>query len=178
MKANTLPKHKLLLLCTAFCSAMLAVSHNANALSIGDSYELGFISPSGPSGNQNFYVNHLLDMALGSIDVVNVQTYYRSNNVFSPLPTAVAVRTGTSTTINLGGGGLYTYLLASYNGFGAEVWYVGDLSGVITIPGLAGGCGLTRWTLFVPGVPDGGITVMMLGMALGALGLGRRFLKS
>ena len=157
---------------------MLAVSHNANALSIGDSHELGFVTPSGPSGNQNFYVNHFLDMALGSSDPVNGQIYFRSNNAFSPLPTAVASRTGSSTTINLGGGGLYTYLLANYNGFGAEVWYVGDLSGVITIPALGGGCGLTRWTLFVPGVPDGGITVMMLGMALGALGLGRRFLKS
>jgi len=30
----------------------------------------------------------------------------------------------------------------------------------------------------VPGFPDGGATVMLLGGALGALGMARRFLKS
>ena len=58
----------------------------------------------------------------------------------------------------------------------AEVWYVGNLSGVITIPG----DGLSGWTLFGPGiagaVPDGGTTVMLLGAALGVLGVARRFL--
>ena len=29
-----------------------------------------------------------------------------------------------------------------------------------------------------PGVPDGGTTVMLLGAALGALGMARRFLKA
>jgi hypothetical protein len=40
---------------------------------------------------------------------------------------------------------------------------------------------LIGWTLFtagVPGVPDGGTTVMLLGAALGALGMARRFLKA
>jgi hypothetical protein len=64
-----------------------------------------------------------------------------------------------------------------------RLWYVGGLSGVITIPafGLDGqDYGLSGWTLFgpgVPGVPDGGTTVMLLGAALGALGMARRFLK-
>ena len=42
-----------------------------------------------------------------------------------------------------------------------EVWYVGDLSGIITIPG-TDGHGLSGWTLFTAGgqgVPDGGTTV-------------------
>jgi hypothetical protein len=60
-------------------------------------------------------------------------------NAFSPLPAAVQALSGSGTTINLGGGGLYTYLLANYAGFGSEVWYVGDLHGVITIPGLGVG---------------------------------------
>ena len=74
--------------------------------------------------------------------------------------------------------GLYTYLFAKYDGYGSEVWYVGRLSGVITIPSLGGGCALTEWTLFgpgVPAVPDGGSTVMLLGAALAALAIGRRF---
>jgi hypothetical protein len=64
----------------------------------------------------------------------------------------------------------------------AEVWYIGDLSGIITIPGLRTGgvYGLSGYTLFGlgNGVPDGGTTVMLLGAALGALGMARRFLKA
>jgi hypothetical protein len=43
----------------------------------------------------------------------------------------------TSTTINLGAGGLYGYLFAKYNGpnYGSEVWDGGDLSGIIAISG-------------------------------------------
>ena len=63
----------------------------------------------------------------------------------------------------------------------AEVWYVGDLNGTITIPGVKGQYGLSGWTLFGPGgqgVPDGGTTVMLLGAALSALGMARRYIKS
>ena len=76
-------------------------------------------------------------------------------------------------------------MFAKYDGpnAGAEVWYVGALSGVITIPafGLAGQhYGLSGWTLFKGAgdgeVPDCGATVMLLGPALGALGMAQRFL--
>jgi hypothetical protein len=172
-------KHKLSL-CTLACAAFLAFGHNASALSVGDSHELGFLWPGGPSGNQNnvTYVNHLLGMALGGFDIANGQIYFRSNNTFSSLPTAVWALNGTGTTINLGAGGVYTYLFASYSGLGAEVWYVGDLHGVITIPGIFNLCGLTKWTLFGPGgagVPDGGVTAILLGVALATLGLCRHF---
>ena len=93
---------------------------------------------------------------------------------------------GTGTSIDLGNGSLYSYLFAKYDGHnaGSEVWYVGGLSGIITIPavGLAGqNYGLSGWTLFgpgVPAVPDGGATVMLLGAALGALGIARRYIMS
>src|SRR5207237_478008 len=82
-------------------------------------------------------------------------TYFRSNHSFGQLPQAVLAGhvNGTSTTINLGTG-LYTYLFAKYDGpnYGSEVWYVGDLSGIITIPATAGGYGLSGWQLFGPGV--------------------------
>ena len=164
-----------------FCAAMLVVSHPAKALNIGDSHELGFLLPSGSSGNQSTYVNHLVGMALGSIDIANGQIYFRSNNAFNPLPTAVQATSGIGTSVNLGTGGVFMYLLANYAGFGSEVWYVGDLHGTITIPGFGGGCLLTKWSLFragAPGVHDGGTTVMLLGMGLAALSMGRRFLKS
>ena len=59
----------------------------------------------------------------------------------------------------------------------AEVWYVGDLSGMITIPGNAFRYGLSGWALFTAptGVPDGGATVTLLGLALADLGVVRRW---
>src|SRR6266540_726130 len=112
------------------------------------------------------------------------QHFTRSNNDFGPLAPAVltGLVNGTSTSIDLGAGGTYLYLFAKYDGpnYGSEVWYVGDLSGIITIPATAGGYGLSGWTLFgsAGSVPDGGTTAMLLGAALGALGMARRFLMS
>jgi len=196
VKSNTLT-NKFALVSVAVCALMLGLGHNASAtphamppsisLAIGDGHELGFVNfgiPSGDADRLN-YVNHLIGMALGSEDNAFVQHFTRSNNAFGQLPQAVLAGhvNGTTTSINLGAGGLYTYLFAKYDGpnYGSEVWYVGDLSGIIEIPATAGGYGLSGWTLFgtgVPGVPDGGITAMLLGTALGALGLARRFLLS
>jgi hypothetical protein len=187
MKIDLIPTRKLALLCTVLAGALLAFSHSARALTIGDAHELGFVNFGIPSGDQDRlnYVNHLIGMALGTQDDSLGQHFTRSNNDFGTLPQAVLAGhvNGTSTTIDLGAGGLYTYLFAKYDGpnYGSEVWYVGDLSGLITIPGEAGGYGLSGWTLFgpgVPGVPDGGTTAMLLGTALSALGIARRYIKS
>ena len=169
----------------AFCWAMLAPSHDARAfgLGLGDSHEVGFLWPGiqKKSSDQNraIYVNHLLGMALGAIDIANGEVYFRSSNGFKSMPPAALAVNGGGRTINLRSAGLYTYLFASYNGYGTEVWYVGNLSGIIMIPFLAAGHCLTGWTLFGiggAGVPDGGVTVMLLGVALGVLALARRFL--
>jgi hypothetical protein len=187
MKINLIPTRKLALLCTVLAGALLAFSHNARALTIGDAHELGFVNfgiPSGDADRLN-YVNHLIGMALGTTDQAFGQTFFRSNNSFGSLPQAVLAGhvNGTSTSINLGAGGLYTYLFAKYDGpnYGSEIWYVGDLSGIITIPATAGRYGLSGWTLFgpgVPGVPDGGTTAMLLGTALSMLGIARRYMMS
>jgi hypothetical protein len=186
MKINRSSTTKLALFSIALFGALLAFSNNAKALTIGDDHELGFVNFGIPSGDADrlIYVNHLIGMALGTSDKADGQTYFRSNNSFGQLPKAVLAGhvSGNTTTINLGAGGLYTYLFAKYDGpnYGSEVWYVGDLSGIITIPATAGGYGLSGWTLFgpgVPGVPDGGTTAMLLGAALGALGVARRVLK-
>ena len=184
---NLIPSNKLAMLSAAFCAAMLAFSHNASALTIGDPQELGFVSFGIPSGDADrlIYVNHLVGMALGTTDKADGQSYTRSNNNFGTLPTAVLAGhvSGTSTTIDLGSGN-FSYLFAKYDGpnYGSEVWFVGNLSGIITIPATAGGYGLSGWTLFGPGgpngVPDGGTTVMLLGAALGALGIARRYIMS
>src|SRR6266705_2447954 len=185
MKLNMIPTIKLSLLCADLAGAFLAFSPSVHALTIGDPHELGFVNFGIPSGDSDrlTYVNHLVGMTLGTSDKADGQTYFRSNNSFSPLPQAVlgGLVNGTSTTINLGTQGTYTYLFAKYDGpnYGSEVWYVGDLSGIITIPATGGRYGLSGWTLFGPGagVPDGGTTVMLLGAALGALGMARRFMR-
>jgi hypothetical protein len=191
MNINLIPTKKLAMLSMVLCAVTLAFSHNAKALTIGDNQELGKIFFGIPSGDadRTAYTNHLIGMALGTQDNALGQHFIRSNNSFGALPTAVFALNGTGTTVNLGTGHLYSYLFAKYDGpnGGVEVWYVGNLSGIITIPGVGfpkrpggQGYGLSGWTLFGPGqqgVPDGGTTVMLLGAALGSLGMARRFLK-
>jgi hypothetical protein len=190
MRTNMIPKEKLALVSAAVCAVMLAFSQNTSALTIGDTQELGFVSPGLPAGDadRTLFVNTMIGLGLGASTHVIIGPHdnlvTRSNNDFGPLPTAVFALNGTGTTINLGNGTLYSYLFAKYGGQDpvAEVWYVGNLSGIITIPAAAGQYGLSGWTLFGPGsavgVPDGGITVMLLGAALAAIGVARRFLMS
>ena len=189
MKINIVPTSKFAVLCTVLAGALLTFSPSARAVSlqIGDSHELGFVNYGIPAGDQDRlnYVNHLIGMGLGKSDKADGQSYFRSNNAFGQLPQAVLAGNvqGKTTNINLGAGGLYTYLLAKYDGpnYGTEVWYVGNLSGVITIPAAAGRYDLSGWMLFgagVPGVPDGGTTAMLLGAALSALGIVRRYIMS
>jgi VPDSG-CTERM motif len=188
VKLKRASSNKLALLSAAVCAVMLAFSHNASALTIGDNQELGFVLFGIPSGDaaRTLYVNTMIGLPLGGSTAVTIGAHdnlvNRSNNDFGPLSTAVFALNGTGTTIDLGNGTLYSYLFAKYDGpkYGAEVWYVGNLSGIITIPATAFGYGLSGWTLFGPGgvnVPDGGATVMLLGAALGAIGLARRFLR-
>ena len=182
---------KLAILCTAVCAAMLASTHNASALNLspGDTYTLGYVYygiPSGDVDRQN-YVNDLVYMYNNGITnwSNNGQTYQIVNgspHFGATLPNAIWAADGTGTTINLGLPGTYNYLFAKYDGpnQGSVVWYVGNLSGSITIDATWGGYGLSGWTLFGPGgagAPDGGTTVMLLGAALGALGMARRFLR-
>lgn len=199
MKLNTPPTQKLALIAAAFCAATLAFSQNASAyklpmppsfnLTIGDNHELGQARPPVPEGDGDItqYVNFMIGLSLGGSGHVIIGPHNilvtRSMNDFGPLPgpATLALR-GTGTTVNLATQGTYSYLFAHYGGPGggtAEVWYVGDLSGVITIPGIGFGHGLSGWALFTaPGgaVPDSGATAMLLGAALGAIGIVRRFL--
>ena len=163
------------------CASFIGLAPKMSALTIGDNRELGFVQYGIPSGDadRTTYVNHLIGMALGTSDSADGQDYTRSNNFFGPLPAAVFDHNGTGTSVDLGSGG-FLYLFAKYDGpnYGSEVWYVGGLTGVITIPATAGGYGLSGWTLFTPGgggqVPDGGSTIAFLGLALAGAELLRR----
>jgi len=193
--------NKLALVSAAVCAVMLAFGQNASAirycyppsinLAIGDQHELGQATPPTPEGDGDItqYVNFMIGLSLGGSGHVIIGPHdilvTRSTNDFGslPSPATLALR-GTGTSINLGTQGTYDYLFAHYGGPGggfAEVWYVGNLSGMITIPALGLGHGLSGWALFTAplgGVPDGGATVMLLGVALGTLGVVRRFLMS
>jgi hypothetical protein len=193
MKVNIIPTKKLAMLSGAFCVAMLAFSHNASALIIGDTHELGQVRPPVPEGDADItqYVNFMIGLAPGGSGHVIIGPHdalvTRSLNDFGPLPSpATLALRGTGTTIDLGAtAGVYDYLFAHYGGPGggtAEVWFVGNLSGIITIPATGfGGYGLSGWALFTaPGgaVPDGGATLMLLGAGLCVLGIARRYTMS
>ena len=195
MIINTIPTKKLALLCTAFCAAaMLVFSPNASALDLGftDGYVVGTVTPGAPADPDKVkdYVNFMITLGLGDSVVHNfgqpegVQTITRSMNIFGNLPTAsgTGAVSGTGTTINLNALGTFTYLFAKYDGQNDKslVWNIAGLTGMLRIPQNGPlGKGLSGWILFgpdTPGVPDGGTTVMLLGAALGTLGIARRYI--
>ncbi len=204
MKIKIVPSNKLAL-SAAFCAVMFAFSHNASAnrivgginipttaLTFNDTHVVGTITPGAPANPADVapYINFMIGLTAGTSGTFHnpphTQTITRSTNLFASLPNAEVPGSvsGGGTTIDLGAGGVYSYLFAKYDGQNdiSQVWYVGNLSGIVTIP-LDGplGHGLSGWVLFPPGgqqVPDGGTTVMLLGAALGALGIARRYIMS
>ena len=163
---------------------------------MADAYELGFVKCGIASGDadRTLYVNDMIGLAPGGSNHVIIGPHdnlvTRSTNIFSPLDfAALASRTSygssraSTVDINLGTGG-FEYLLAKYDGpnFGGEVWYVGGLTGTVTIPAFGDKYGISLSALFEPGsppkVPDGGSTVVLLGVALtGLAGIRAKFRK-
>jgi hypothetical protein len=201
MKLNIVRINKLALLSVAISAATLAFSHNASAnqvaggintptvtLAFNDQYVVGTISPGAPADPADVatYINNMISLPLGGSDTFAGQTITRSTNMFGSLPQASATGavSGTGTTINLNTLGTFTYLFAKYDGQNdnSMVWNISGLTGILTIPAFGPlGYGLSGWILFGPTggqVPDGGTTVMLLGAALGALGMARRFMRS
>jgi hypothetical protein len=201
MKIN-IPTNKLAMLSAAVCAVMLAFTSSASADTTlgffdpvtltGDSHVVGTVSPAAPASPQAHadYINFLITMGTNTSVAHDfggsegIQTLYRTTNMFGSLPTASATGavSGTGTTIDLNALGTFTYLFAKYDGQNdnSVVWNISGLTGVITIPADGPlGYGLSGWILFGPTgtVPDGGTTVMLLGAALGALGMARRYLK-
>jgi hypothetical protein len=196
MKINIIPTNKLAMLSAAVCAVMLAFTNNASAdATLGffpDPHVVGTVSPGAPASPADVvdYINFMIALTPGQTVTHDFgqpegsQTISRTTNLFGSLPTAsdVGAVSGTGTSVDLGGG-TFTYLFAKYDGQNdnSVVWNIAGITGTITIPGFGpNGYGLSGWILFGPGgaVPDGGTTVMLLGAALGALGMARRFLMS
>ena len=168
----------------------------AQALTFDDSYDLGSVTPPEPASpsEEEGYVNNLIGLVQGSgLTTIDGHDYFRKNTSCGTCPAAVFNSRVTkeqgftfdgngNVVVDLGTGG-FTYLIGKYDGpnGGTEVWNVQGLTGTVTIPafGFSQPYGLSHWTLFGPGgVPDGGTTVMLLGAALGALGMARRYIMS
>jgi hypothetical protein len=205
MKINIIPTNKLALLSAVACAVMLAFTNNARADTTlgffdpntltGDPHVVGTVSPAAPADPvaRAQYINFLITLGTNTSAThtfpqpLGTQTFYRTTNTFGSLPMASATGavTGTGTTINLNTLGTFTYLFAKYDGQNdnSVVWNISGLTGILTIPADGPlGYGLSGWILFgpggTPGVPDGGTTVMLLGAALGALGMARRYIMS
>ena len=126
MKTNGILIRKFVLVLGIGSVVLLASGKDAKAyptplppslnLTIGDGHEFGVVQgniPNGEGVRRNF-VNHLIEMGLGTRDRAMGRSFVRSNNSFSPPPEAVFAGhvDGTGTTINLGSS-LYTYLFAN-----------------------------------------------------------------
>lgn len=191
--------------------ALAVVPAGAISLNVGltGSYIVGDVIHGIQAGGQVdrdvTMVNNLITVALNNHNATFASdpgdTYQRSGNSFSPLPTATAtgaqfasgIADGASTlTLDLSTLGSFTYLVAAYDGpnGGVEVWDIAGLTGSIDIPRYAEPIGtdgslqtsskylMTGWSLLNPSgsVPDGGVTLSLLGFALLGIGTVRRVL--
>jgi len=183
---------------SVLCAVALAVGSTAYAttLTIGDSNDLGLISPNHPAdpASSTIYVNILLAQPLGSGPTVigpNIYTRKNTDPAGGNYPTAVfadelsftqGAGNANSATVDLGSSG-FVYLLGKFDGpnYGSEVWYVAGLTGEITLPFFGNGSqyGLSHVDVFNPGehhTPDSGTTAALLGLALtGLAGLRAKF---
>ena len=188
--------------CLCLAGALLGVT-GAQAVVISDSRLLGTILPGTPASPENetemvrFLVAALNTGSSGAVAFPGAGVSLGDNpadgaspevytlwapaglGLPAPLPAATGVQTVTSnTTFNLGAM-QYDYIVAKF-GSDAEAFWIGGLSGELTIPNLTGNQnGLSGFTLINgrTNVPDGGATVALMGLALGGLSLSRRFLK-
>lgn len=165
------------------CSMVFAA--NASALTTADTRYLGNINDGIPSNlsDEVGYINTLIAQPSPSgPTLVGTETYTRTaNDCGGACPTAVLAGStkndNSNTSVDLGTGG-WTYLLAKYDAFqaGAYVWYVGGLTGSVSVPGNLGscgqsGCGLSHTSLFNPGTTRVAEPGTLAAFALGLFGL-------
>jgi hypothetical protein len=180
------------------CAVALVLGSTAYAttLTIGDSRDLGLISPNHPADPTNSagYIDILLAQPSPSgPTTIGANIYTRTAN--DPLggnyPSAVFAAElsftqgpggANSATIDLGSNS-YLYILGKYDGpnYGSEVWYGAGLTGEITLPFFGNGSqyGLSHVYVFngTPvTTPDSGTTAALLGLAMtGLAGLRAKF---
>jgi protein with PEP-CTERM/exosortase system signal len=162
-----------------------ATSSAATVLTTSTPEYLGSVDPGSPSSptDELAYINTLLSLSANSSTTIGGHTYTTSSNDCAGCPPALL--TGNSGNIDTSGPVLnldvtnWTYLLAKY----ADVSYVWNVANLTTvdIPATLNngqGNGLSHYILFNPttptGVPDGGTTAGLLGLAMLGIGYLRR----
>jgi hypothetical protein len=190
---------------TQRADAELEMSYTTNSPYLVGTVVPGVQGQYGGQADRDAYMtNNLLAMAAPSqaLNLLDGSLYSRTNMPPGPAATATGALLGTNiaegttpVTVNLGTG--FQYLVAVYDGQngGVAVFNVAGLTGSVDLYRYAkplangnllgsnvaaqGYFKMTGWTLLNPtgAVPDGGTTVMLLGAALGALSMTRRFFK-
>ena len=164
----------------------IALAASAHALTISDALGRVVNGVAADAVTDAMMINSLVARANGTspaaYDIVG-KTYTLLNDPIPVLPLAVWASTsavGGDNTVDIGLGG-YAYLSVKYNGAnGSElVFYIQGLSGGLPVPATDLGFGANQYSLFnvagaPPGVPDGGATIVLLGVTLGIVGLARR----
>jgi hypothetical protein len=152
------------------------VTPNAKAdnfnLVIGDDYYVGSIVDSIPSAQELTYVKDLITLDPGTGDTtIGTQVYNREDSDIAkselPVPTTMLkTDTDTSPPVIVNG---WTYILGKYDAekAGALVFLLTELDAgdTVTLPQDFNGHDISHYSVF-NGVPDGGVTLMLLGGAL------------
>jgi len=191
-------KNKRTILSGLLCAIALALGSTAYAttLTIGDSRDLGLISPNhpaDPTDSEGFIDILLAQPSPSGPTVIGANIYTRTANdplggVYPAASFAAELKFtpdaggGNSATIDLDSNS-YLYILGKYDGpnYGSEVWYGAGLSGVITLPEFGNGTQFGLSHVFVFNgtpvtTPDSGTTAALLGLALtGLAGLRAKF---
>jgi hypothetical protein len=176
----------------AVALALTATNAWATILTTSSPQYVGNVVPGEPASlmDEVGYINNLIDVTPGTSKTIDSHVYTRPLGSPTGLPDASSVgatKTDMSeplssdqyTNINVTG---FTYILAKYDGpnpgAGAYVWYVANLA-TVDVPGILPGpekYDISHYSLFKASVPDGGMTLLLLGGALVAVEtLRRRF---
>ena len=193
MKINIISRKKLAILSTAFCAAMLAFSPNASAhLLDPDQFftagpignpqaERDFLVSTGRLPATSQYLGKFEDNGTVENGAINISTYVTVNMVSGNTWDISWNLTGSGFTLDgvlIKDGNVQGFgMLYRFYGVSADEALIG--SGTITFDDPVKD--ISHATFFGspgPGVPDGGTTVMLLGAALCALGMARRFIMS
>jgi hypothetical protein len=185
------------LVAIAFAVVLALTATNAGAatvtLSIGDAYYLGSINdgiPASPADEVQ-YINYLTTLGPGDPDTQipagTGEIYNRVGSTLAgPFPTATTSGAVKDDPANASGTytltSSYTYVLGKYDAgqAGSLVWVISGVAvgDTLDLPNTYNGHGISHLSLYNPGgsVPDGGVTLMLLGGALfGIETLRRRF---
>ena len=181
-------------------AALAAVSASAATinLGIGDTTYVGSVNdgiPSSPA-NEVIYINTLITRPAGSGDLlIGTETYNRmGSTLFAALPISDLTGALKFDSTNVGDATGFEYVLGKYDAAqaGSLVWYLGGIANLdlVSLPLTYNGHGISHLSLYnatgtpppppppPPSVPDGGSTVMLLGIALGAIALARRYVAT